>query len=145
MECKCGNKEVVSWRSGFFTNESGERESYEFCDKCGNAGNLSFPDVYFDGKPEENLADGPDGKPITFLSRGHKARYLKEHGISEAGDRFHGAPFTTLGKEDVEGRKRAWNNSVAESRRKVESMGRDVRRQAILKIIKETRQYAKAS
>lgn len=145
MECKCGNKEVVSWRSGFLTNEAGDREPYEYCDKCGGATVIHFDDVFWDGRPEENLADGPDGKPITFVSKGQKARYLKERGITESGDRVHGAPISTVGSRDKAADRQKWHNQVCEARRKVESMGKDVRRQAVLKIIKETRQYAQAT
>lgn len=104
-----------------------------------------FDDVFWDGRPEETLADGPDGKPITFLSRGQKARYLKERGIYEAGDRFHGAPFTGSVSRDKGAESREMSRKVAEARRKVESMGRDVRRQAVLKVIHDARQYAEAT
>lgn len=145
MECKCGNKNAVSWRAGFFKNDAGEREPYEYCDKCGGATIAHFDDVFWDGRPEENLADGPDGKPITFFSRGDKARYLKERGICEAGDRVHGAPVTSMVSKDKAMAKAKWHHDVAEARRKVASMGQDVRRQAILKVIKESRQYAEAT
>ena len=111
------------------------------CDRCG-ASALYFPDIFWDGKPEENLADGPDGKPRTFLSRGQKAQYLKNQGISEAGDKFHGAPFTTLTSVDKEQKKRDNIRMVQEARHKVDQMGKDVRRQAILKVIQEARNYA---
>lgn len=111
------------------------------CDQCGASG-VYVPDVFWDGKPEENLADGPDGKPITFLSKGQKARYLQERGISEAGDSFHGAPFTTLVSRDRTQEKRRFSGQVVEARKKVESMGKDVRRQAMLKITQEARNYA---
>lgn len=145
MECKCGNKEATRWRTGFFKNEAGAREPYEYCEKCGDVGHVVLHDVFWDGKPEENLADGPDGKPIVFISRGQKARYLKERGICEAGDRFHGAPVSTVGGRDKAADRRKWHTQVIEARKKVESMGRDVRRQALLKVIKESRQYARAA
>mgnify|MGYP001566534691 CR=1 FL=1 len=111
------------------------------CDGCG-ASEIYLPDVFWDGRPEENLADGPDGKPVTFLSRGQKARYLQERGIYEAGDRFHGAPFSSVSREDPGAKSRRSSAAVAEARRKVESMGQDVRRQAILKVIHDARNYA---
>ena len=107
------------------------------CDQCG-ASEIWFPDVFWDGKPEENLADGPDGKPRVFLSRGQKAQYLRERGIYEAGDKFHGAPFTSVTREDPRVKQYRNAAAVAEARRKVESMGKDVRRQALLKVIKDS-------
>lgn len=110
------------------------------CDQCGAAG-AQFFDVFWDGKPEINLADGPDGKPRVFLSRGEKARYLKERGLCEAGDKFHGAPFSTVVKEDRAAALHRNREEFRKARAKVESMGRDRRRQEVLRIIKEARQY----
>lgn len=94
-----------------------------------------IPDVFFDGKPEENLADDPQtGKPRVFASKGEKAAYLKERGIVEAGDRFHGAPFQATAPE-----KRNSRDVVREALHRVKQMGQDVRRQAYLKIVKENR------
>lgn len=111
------------------------------CDKCG-ASEIYFPDIFWDGRPEENLADGADGKPVTFLSRSHKARYLADRGIREAGDTVHGAPFTSLVSRDKEQKKRDNMHAIGEARRKVEQMGKDVRRQALLKVISDARRYA---
>ena len=129
-----------SWVTSTAKNEDG---SYvEWCGVCSGGSFVSVPDVFWDGRPEENLADGPDGKPITFISRGQKAAYLKEKGLYEAGDKFHGAPFTSIMKEDASTRKRRGLAEVAEARRKVQQMGQDVRRQAILKVIHDARNYA---
>lgn len=136
----CGALNPSSWGTSTARNEDG---SYaEWCGGCSGGSFAALPDVYWDGKPEENLADGPDGKPITFISRGQKAKYLAERGICEAGDRFHGAPYTSVRKEDASSRRSRMAHEVAEARRKVESMGRDARRQAILKVIKEARAHA---
>lgn len=136
----CGAVNPLNWASSTAKNEDG---SYvEWCGICSEDSVCGVPDVYWDGKPEENLADGADGKPQVFLSRGQKARYLKERGLYEAGDRFHGAPFTSVSKEDPRTRQCRNANLVAEARRKVESMGKDVRRQAILKVIHDARKYA---
>ena len=138
MICKCGNKEATFSKSGFVRNERGEREYYEYCNVCGDAGPVYVPDVFWDGKPEENLADGPDGKPITFLSRGQKAQYLRDRGICEAGDQYHGAAFTGLTTKE---KKNPFSKeAVAEARRQVENMGRDVRRQKVLEIIKRAQE-----
>lgn len=110
------------------------------CDQCG-ASSASFPDVYWDGKPEINLADGPDGKPMTFLSRGQKAQYLKERGLCEAGDKFHGAPYTTVVSRDTAAERTRKAHEFQQARAKVESMGKDRRRQEVLRIIKQARQF----
>lgn len=63
-----------------------------FCRSC-RSPKSGVADVFWDGKPEENLADDPNtGKPRVFFSKGEKAAYLKSRGIMEAGDRVHGAP-----------------------------------------------------
>lgn len=142
MTCNgCQNKNANFVKAGFLRNEKDEREFYECCDGCGGAGPVYAPDVFWDGKPEENLADGPDGKPITFLSRGQKARYLKEKGIYEAGDSFHGAAFTGIVSESKEEKTRRTSDLVRQARKKVESMGKDVRRREVLKIIKESQRF----
>ncbi len=51
-----------------------------------------MPDVYFDGKINTNLSDN-NGNPMQFVSKTHKARFLRERQISEVGDRVHGAPY----------------------------------------------------
>lgn len=107
----------------------------QVCDKCGMAGSSHVYDVYWDGKPEENLADGPDGKPITFLSKGQKAAYLRERGLREAGDRVHGAPFSSANVPHGTDSK----TEVRETLKRIKEMGRDVRRQEYLKIIKRGR------
>jgi len=107
-----------------------------FCKECRKP-SVGLVDVYFDGKPEINLADDErTGKPRVFFSRGQKAAYLKEKGLMEAGDRYHGAPLTmTQAPTKTDSR-----HEVREALRKVKQMGADVRRQAYLKIIKEGRQ-----
>ena len=96
------------------------------------------PDVYWDGKPEHNLADDPmTGRPRVFMSKGQKAAYLKERGIMEAGDRVHGAPIMAHKEQE---RKPVSRADVQESLRKVRQMGKDVRRQEYLRIQKEARE-----
>jgi len=114
-----------------------EKKGFQrFCRYCRH-GRVNFPDVYWDGKPEENLADGPDGKPRTFLSRGQKAQYLKERGLQEAGDTIRGSREFVAETPRVDSREQ-----VRQALARVKSMGRDVRRQAYLKIIKEAQQHA---
>ena len=111
-----------------------------FCKSCRNP-RTYIPDVYFDGKPEENLANDPNtGAPRVFSSPRQKASYLKERGLMEAGDKFHGAPVTFSQNQN-----RPVVNSkeeVFKAIKKVREMGRDARRREYLKIIKEG-QYAK--
>lgn len=88
----CGNDSASRVRVGFWETEDKNREQYEYCNRCGEVGSANLPDVFFDGKPCQNLC-GADGRPMEFTSKGHKAKYLKEHNLSEAGDKIHGAPI----------------------------------------------------
>lgn len=96
-----------------------------------------IPDVYWDGKPEIDLADDPvTGKPRVFSSKSEKARYLKEHNIVQVDARVHGAPLSTTnapqGTDPAKSREEV-RKTVAEVRK----MGIDYRRQQYLKIVKE--------
>lgn len=82
----CGNKKAIRqrfWQGG------------ECCDRCGGLGNLRVPDVYFPGPyvdPNLGHPDRPherDGVLVT--SKQHKARLMKEQGLTEKGDRRGGA------------------------------------------------------
>ena len=72
----------------------------ECCDRCGNLGSISVPDVYLGPgggvRVEENLADPKTGKPIPFQTKKEKAEIMKMLGVREAGDRFHGARNETV-------------------------------------------------
>jgi hypothetical protein len=97
--------------------------------------NAAIDDVYFDGRPEENLADDPlTGKPRVFTSKAEKAAYLRERNIIEAGDRLHGAPISLATSSQPKQNSR---DAVRRAISQVKQMGRDVRRQAYLKIVKE--------
>lgn len=104
------------------------------------SGRASFPDVFWDGKPEENLADDPrTGKPRVFHSKGQKSAYLKEKGIMEAGDKYHGAPVQISQnqlRKAVDGR-----HEVQMAIKKVKEMGKDQRHQEYLKIIREGQRH----
>lgn len=136
----CKTVNPLGWGTSTERNEDGS--CVEWCDSCSKGSFASVPDVFWDGRPEENLADGPDGKPRVFLSKGQKAAYLKERGISEVGDKVHGAPYSSVQREDARTRQYRNSHMVAEARRKVQQMGRDVKRQEILRIMKEARRYA---
>lgn len=114
-------------------------EIFRYCRSC-RTPKANVPDVYWDGKPEINLADDPNtGKPRIFSSKAEKAEYLKEHGLIEAGDRKHGAPLSMIQEQNQKFDSR---EEVRKALQKVKSMGRDVRRQEYLKLTKEGRRYA---
>ena len=133
MICEgCGTE---SYRARIFydKDESGQRTKFMFCKYCGEVGKAGLPDVFWDGKEEINLADDPrTGKPPVFSSKRDKARYMAARGIYEAGDQFHGAPFTSLQTKTVNRR-----DEVRKAIALAKSYGRDRRRQEVLKIIKQ--------
>ena len=110
-----------------------------FCRSCRKP-TAAAPDVFWDGKPEENLADDPNtGKARVFSSKSEKAAYLKERGIMEAGDRVHGAPVMIHQNQN---RKTDSRPQVQEAIRRAMQMSPDRRRQEFLKIRKEGQRYA---
>lgn len=110
-----------------------------YCRFCTNP-KANVPDVYWDGKPEINLADDPvTGQPRVFSSKGEKAAYLKERGLIEAGDRKHGAPIEMAREKEERPSSR---DEVRKTLQHIRNMGQDVRRQQYLKIMKEGRRYA---
>lgn len=106
-----------------------------YCKYC-HSPSTHFPDTFFNGKPEINLADDEHtGQPRVFFSKGQKAAYLKEKGLMEAGDRYHGAPIQlTQAPPKVDSRQ-----EVRAALQRVKEMGVDRRRQEYLKIVKEGR------
>lgn len=110
----------------------------KYCRECrGGTHSAGIPDVYWDGKPEQNLANDPHtDQARVFFSKGHKAEYLKSRGLMEAGDRYHGAPvqFSQNQNRRVDGKV-----EVQKALHMVKQMGKDNRRQAYLKIMKERR------
>lgn len=130
--CNGCDKEQTNFARGVISAKGAEY--MRFCSSCIKP-RVGVPDVYWDGKPEENLADDPaTGKPRVFASPGEKASYLKSRGIMEAGDRVHGAPPETWknGTQRTNSR-----HEVQMALKKVREMGRDNRRQEFLKITKE--------
>lgn len=111
---------------------------YRYCKSCRST-KAAVPDVFWDGKPEENLADDPvTGQPRVFSSKAEKSAYLKERGIMEAGDRVHGAPLMVSQQEPP---KKDSRPDVMMALKQVKEMGQDVRRQEYLRIVKEGRRY----
>ena len=130
----CDNQNASHVSSRFVDVESGGREYVECCEICGVVQNIWTPDVFWDGKPEENLADGPDGKPRVFSSKRDKALYLRSKGIFEAGDFRHGAPMSAV---DIPARNSLKSREqVRAAMNKVKNMGIDVRRREMAKINK---------
>ena len=88
----CGSKEAfvisVMW------DPVNGRKS--FCNMCSNTRPSTFHDVYWPGGAHynDNICDKKTGKPIELTSRGQKARVMKEQGLSEAGDLYHGSRFS---------------------------------------------------
>ncbi len=61
-----------------------------FCDRCGYPGTVFLPDVYFkSGEVCENLVD-EKGNGVAFGTRMEKYKFMKERGVSEAGDLVKG-------------------------------------------------------
>lgn len=116
-----------------------KNEMLRYCRACCTS-TTAVPDVYWDGKPEVNLADDPTtGKPRVFSSKGEKAAYLKERGLIEAGDRKHGAPIE-MAREKEE--RTSSRDEVRKTLQHIRNMGQDVRRQQYLKIMKEGQRHA---
>ena len=115
-------------------------KTYFFFGGSNAESNPSLPDVYWDGKPEHGLADDPlTGKPRVFGSRQEKAQYLRDHNLVEAGDRKGGSPLTPRPIENGDFEQRPANSdSARKALHFVSQMGQDVRRQAYLKILKES-------
>lgn len=133
MRCDgCGNEKA--YRT-FTRWDKYLKEKIETCDRCGEVASVGVPDVYWDGKPEHGLADDPlTGKPRVFSSRQEKAAYLKERGLSEAGDRVRGAYVTPGSAQGVDRR----DPEIARrALHQVGQMGADVRRQEYYRILKE--------
>lgn len=128
MTCNgCGNTEATRTKT--------YSDGMEFCDQCGRVGTPWVPDVFWDGKEEHGLPDGPDGKPIVFGSKVEKAVYLKQKGLKESGDRVHGYYWTG---SQIEPKK----ESAMKALQKVKQMGKDVRRREYLRIINENNHKA---
>lgn len=58
-----------------------EGEIVTICDQCGLNGSANLADCYWPGHAYKSTS-----LDVEFTSRGQKAKYLKEHGLSEAGD-----------------------------------------------------------
>lgn len=75
------------WKVTYF---KGNR--HEECDQCGHVASTWVPDVIFKGiHKDPNIVDLM-GNEILIESRQHKARLLRERGMREANDSWHGGP-----------------------------------------------------
>lgn len=138
--CLCEEEKDFDTEFSILVIESWGKGIKRFCKECRRP-KAGVPDVFFDGRPEEGLADDPNtGKPRVFFSKGEKAAYLKERGLMEAGDRYHGSPVEIHKNQN---QKTDTRHEVKMALKKVKEMGRDVRRQEYLRICKEGGRYAR--
>lgn len=72
----CGNENWTAMRS-VVSDEGGMIDE---CDRCGSFQAGTVPDVFFNQPYYSKALD------VEFTSKAQKAAYLKEHGLSEAGD-----------------------------------------------------------
>jgi hypothetical protein len=90
MKCNgCGADNAIKMRIVY---DEKENVSREICDHCGLRGSVGVPDVYFRSPYfDENLGDerNPNGQRIE--SKMHKAAIMRQLGVTEAGDKRHGA------------------------------------------------------
>lgn len=90
MICRgCGNK-----RAAILKVYYEDQKRVELCDDfaCGNLRSPLIPDVYF-REPyfDPNLANEKNPQGVQVESRRHKAHLLREQGLKEGGDRYHGS------------------------------------------------------
>jgi len=131
VECKTCKS--ITNRIRFYFDDN---EIIQICNYCADFGSSSVYDVYWDGKPEINLADDEKtGNPRVFSSKKEKYFYLKEKGLVEAGDRVHGAPVSHS-KEVANLDSR---HEVKKVLKFLKEMGIDQRRQEYLKVIKNAK------
>ena len=83
MICDCGNDKAFALRKY-------AGDDHFSCDRCGGVSGTWMPDVFYKSGIDTGLFD-ERGQSLTFFSRRHKASYMREKGIEEAGDRVRGA------------------------------------------------------
>ncbi len=84
----------MALRIGFHKAEDGTNVKYCICDRCGgiSGADVGTPDVHWPGiHKDPNIVDKM-GNEILLESRRHKAQLLRERGMREANDRYHGGP-----------------------------------------------------
>lgn len=97
MDCRgCGRTDAWAVRTIVDGNEL--IDTCNFCSGVGSGGTAAS-DVYFP-RPHacQNITDEA-GKPIFFESKSHKAQVMREKGLSEVGDRVHGARWYPKSQE----------------------------------------------
>lgn len=107
MTCRsCGNDKATVIRTIY--HEGGLIDYCRGCDASISVA-MSIPDVYLQrsGQTFENLTDTM-GHPIPIMSKRHKKQVMDKLGVSEAGDRVHGAYQTP----------KTWTESTREYRAK---------------------------
>lgn len=97
----------------------------DICNRCGDVGSTYVPDVYWPGYAykSENITD-KNGEPILLTSRRHKAEVMRQQGIVEAGDRYHGSRMSLLQKMVPERNR----NSRADVRSAIQNAAEQMRR-----------------
>lgn len=108
-------------QSTTFTHSRVWLEDGEFqgtCNECGDSYATTISDVFFKTAYKSMALD------VEFTSKGQKAAYLKEHGLSEAGDRGSMS-------------EKSWTEGTREHRRKVFN---EVDRPKIRQALREWRQ-----
>ena len=90
VKCEhCGNEEAHRIQIRYINKgQNQDPERIERCNKCGDMGNSTIPDVYWRGTEKNPNITDRMGKPIELRSRRHKAEVMRQLGYSEAGD-FH--------------------------------------------------------
>lgn len=89
-------------------------EVYDWCSECERPVQVGgTPDAYLPriGMTFENLCD-KTGTPIPIMSKAHKVQVMREKGVIEAGDRYHGSaslPSKNWIEGTREGRKKEFN------------------------------------
>lgn len=123
MHCNgCGNTKAYHIRSVW--DGAG---LVDFCDSktCGNLdeSGVGIPDVYLPrgGMKFENLCDDM-GRPYEVSTKREKANVMRQLGVSEAGDRVHGAPYAP--KDWIEGTRETRRKSFEQDRPKIREIYR---------------------
>ena len=85
----CGSKAAFV----IFVKYDPKKGRIDSCNRCSNTSVGTLHDVYWPGGSHynDNICDAKTGKPIELTSRGQKARVMREQGLSEAGDFYHGS------------------------------------------------------
>lgn len=98
----CGKPDgEVRFRKGICTADP-ECIMFWYCMDCNKGKQVGVPDVWYGYgsgvQTDENICNPETGQPIPFYDKTSKAAAMKQAGVVEAGDRFHGGRSTFTGK-----------------------------------------------